>query len=122
METCIPIIWELYMIKNTTDDLNYYLLGEDSSVFRKFYNANDDLRQYYVEVSDELNSKLKYIIQQFEEIGFPPLEVMNMAICIGFGRCEEFAKLKILSDSFIHSEVLKDYEKAKDDHYLFEKV
>ena len=77
MEKCIPIIWELYMIKNTTDDLNYYLLGEDSSVFRKFYNANDDLRQYYVEVSDELNSKLKYIIQQFEEIGFPPLEVMN---------------------------------------------
>ena len=108
---------------SNTDNFNYYVITEESSIFRKFYNVNDDLRQYYVEVSDELNTKLQFIIQRFEEIGMPPLEVMNMAIHIGIGRCEEITKYKFFAESFIHhGDVLKDYEKVKHQLYRFEKI
>jgi hypothetical protein len=82
--------------------LDYQKMDAQMSCIRKSYREFDDIPQLYIEISDELNTKLQFIFNEFQGLDFYTNDL------IGFS-------------TFLHQEILKDCEDNKDQLIIFGK-
>lgn len=101
-------------------ELSYYRLIDGTSIIRKSYSDADDVRQCYLEVSEMLNFKLCYVLAKFQEIDISPLDAIKIIIKIGINKCESYTLMNLDFATFMHQEVLKDFDEVKDSLLIFD--
>lgn len=103
------------------NNLDYLKSDADLSCIRKSYRSSDDICQYYIELSDELNTKMQFIFNKFEDSNLTRIEIVDLTIKQGIAKCSHYADQHLEFSTFLHHELLKDYEHAKSQLLNFEK-
>ena len=101
--------------------LDYQKMDAQMSCIRKSYREFDDIPQLYIEISDELNTKLQFIFNEFQGLDITEIEVLELAIKSGIDKCCFYTNDLIGFSTFLHQEILKDCEDNKDQLIIFGK-
>ena len=103
-----------------TKDLNYEKTDAQMSCIRKYYKKLDDITQFYIETTGELNTKLQFIFNEFDELDVTKTELLEFAIKMGINKCCFYTDNHLDFSAFLHHEILKDYEDNKDQLIIFD--
>ena len=92
----------------------YSIIKTDRSTFNK-YSQREGIESFELELSGELNRKLKHIIENFEDLqSLTPLQSVEKVIVFGITRCNLISYWQFKTYMFMQSEVFKNIKIAGD--------